>query len=263
LPQAYGLVGAWAWQGGRGTDAIGTCPLAPNGSVGYDSARGLITDAASANYQAVSTPALRLALPLTFVWNGYNSPNAGARTANAEIFGVTYANTSTSPFCAYEFAVGSNTGQGFIDCNTGGTFQQVGSCAIGTTANTPVWLAGTMKSGTQTLYMNDPTTPAATASNAGAITYGTSPLVFFGGPTYSARDAAVIHDYGLIYNRALSVAELGWLYRQGRDLFARKRGWAGWTAALAAAQAGAGTAKLAGPGGLVRGRAGRSGGLVA
>jgi hypothetical protein len=105
-------------------------------------------------------------------------------------------------------------------------------------AGTSLWLAGVQNKSTFQMELHVNSTSVAGFTSVGGFntTFGSGPIVHFGCPSFDVGfNPAAAHEYGLIYNRPLAANELGWLLTNGRDLFARKRDWAGWTAALGAA----------------------------
>ncbi len=244
-----GLKGAWCLVGGYGQDLIGSNHLTPGGTVGYDGVFGMGTTVASAYYQCSANSVLQLQPPITIVWQG-SFPFSGTRTANSQIFGVSYTNADTTPFSAYQFAV-DNSGFLALNKNQAGTFGQLFPGGLQTPpVGARTWIATVLKSGNSLTYVDNPASSGRTDTAVTAINYGTTPILSFGTPSYVSRNSLCSHEYGLIYNYSLPLKSLQWLYSNGLDLFARKRDWAGYTAALAAG-ASLSFLKHAGPGGRV------------
>jgi hypothetical protein len=230
---AAGLVGAWAWPGGYGQDMVGFAHLSPVGAVTYDGATGLRTIGAGVTYECTVPAGLKLQPPLSILWQGW-VPQGGSRTGSAGIFGVSYSSvSSTSPYACY--GIGTNgTGAPVGWLNSAGSFSASGAGVFPPAGNL-IWACLTISASTTVVYygsLNGFSTPGS-GTGVAAITYGAGSLLNFGSAAGWSRDSNIIHEYGYIFNRELSLAELKWYYSNGRDLYARKRGWAGWTAALA------------------------------
>lgn len=72
------------------------------------------------------------------------------------------------------------------------------------------WIAATLTAdGSSSFYANNPWSPTATASAlGGTISYGATSLLSLGNYSGINRNSNCDHEYGLIYNRVLSPAEL-------------------------------------------------------
>ncbi len=236
--------------------------MSSSGAVSYDGASGLLTNTASTAtcYQATCPAGLRLP-SLSVVWQG---TQLGTPSNFSRIFGCSYDNTEVSPYSSWNLGVDNAPNYALTFSSTGLGFARAVSTTPAAAVGSPVFLVGRLNpaaSGGE-IFVNGSATSASATLITG-VSYGTNPLLTFGEPPSlePTRSPMVAHDYALIYNRIISTVEMARLYASGRDLFARRRDWVGWTAALLGTAA-VGNFKLAGPGGLVRGMAGRSGGLV-
>jgi hypothetical protein len=238
LAQAAGLVGAWSWMECQqpGRDLVGQAHLVQSAAlVTYDGALGMNANATGSGASVTAPGYLQLNFPLTLVLCGFQ---VGTPSISADLFGVQYNAAHTTPFVGYTLGVNSTRANYHALCNTAGTQRETVTTGTTVAVGSPVWLGARMTSGSQTIYCNSVPSATTPTSFSGSITYGTSPPLFAGGFN-SGISSGVIYEYALIYNRALPDRELLWLCNQGRDLFARKRDWAGWTAALGKAQSGA------------------------
>jgi hypothetical protein len=218
-----------------GRDLVGTAHLAQSGGgISYDGARGMVLAGSSA-LSIVTAPAyLQLSFPLSIIVCGFQN---AAASLNTPLFGVNFNAANTTPFSAYQLGV-SNTGSQYrVTFNTASTLRESDTTGTTVVAGAPVWLGARLTSGDQTVYCNSVPSATTPTTFTGTIGYGVNPAV--GAGIGGGSNPNFAYDYALIYNRALPDRELLWLCNQGRDLFARKRNWAGWTAALGKAQSGA------------------------
>jgi hypothetical protein len=217
-----------------GMDLVGQAHLAQVGAIGYDGALGLSVANAGAGASVAAPPYLQLNFPLSIILCGFQN---SLPSNNVDYFGVGFNAAHTTPFVAYTLGANSTHQSYHALFNTAGTQHETSTAGINIVANSPVWLGSRMTSGAQTVYCNSVPSATTPTSFTGSITYGTSPPVAIGAE--GGVTPFFTYDYALIYNRALPDRELLWLCNQGRDLFARRRDWAGWTAALGKAQSGA------------------------
>jgi hypothetical protein len=204
----------------------GGLALTPNtnpGIWGTDATGSAYYATASASGASIAAPPwLQLTGPLTMVLQVTGSTFGPIN--GVPMFGITYTNTSTSPFAACYVAYSSAAFH--WNFNYGGASFSLGTgVAIG--ANTvPRWLGFTYASGAQAAYVTNPWTPIATASNVGNITYGASPLLFVGCPPYQASHSGAYFDYAFIFNRVLAPQELAAIQGNPWQIFAPQ--WPQW-----------------------------------
>ncbi len=219
-PRAAGLIAAYAFPSGYGQDLVGFSHLTTKtGTISYDGIRGLITHISSTTtgLQGIASASLKFPTTATLVWQG---TNFGSPNNSAGIFGVTYDNTGSSPYYGYAFQYNTPP-QVAMYWNNGSLQSASWNQGMPSGSN---WVAGTITSGSQKLYVNDPITSIASNTATGTISYSSSAQVFFGTPAaFSGRNPDLAHEYGLIYNRILTNKELAWLLTNGRDLFVNKR----------------------------------------
>ena len=161
----------------------------------------------------IATPAyLQIQPPITHVWCGNL---LGTPAASSYLAGVSYTNANTTPYSAFEyyFAVGPKVTSQYTYNTSAGNYQYMTS---GILSNGPLWLATTIASTSQNLYVNNPW--VASGSQGTTITqiaYASS-LTFVGVPSFqNAYNANCSTSYYLIYNRILTSAELQLLYSSG------------------------------------------------
>jgi hypothetical protein len=168
------------------------------------------TNAGSAGATVVAPAYLQIQPPLTFVWSGNI---LGTPSNTATVFGITYSNTSTSPFSAF-YCMLYSTLYFSMQFSYSASAQTTINSAVQSLG--PNWFAGTITSSAQALYVNNPWVAAGSKSQAITTTaYTANSLVTLGVPSYQGLTNASSHSYGLIYNRILSNAELNQLYTFG------------------------------------------------
>lgn len=218
-PKAKGLVFAGLCTEGSGgpVDLVGRLPLTLKGAASWDvgagsAVRRLVTSAAGAGADAVVPPPFKLQPPITIVWKG---TRLGTPTNSSGLFGVCHNTGNSAPFLSYSVNVDPGTATSIrLEFNNAGSFAN--GATVAGLSNGPIWFAATFAPGSQALYLNDPRTPAGTGSNAlTSITYGATASVYFGNFPGVSRNPNVAHEYGLIYGRLLSAAELEALYFEG------------------------------------------------
>jgi hypothetical protein len=202
-PLSRGLVGAWLLneRGGNPTDLVNRVALAGSGTW---SAHGLQTAGTGVGVEATLPTHLRLQAPLTVVWFGVR---LGSNDSSAHIFGLLTNNSDSSPWVSACFQWdGSNTIR-YIYNNGGFVYTPLG---IGMTTNVPCMLVATHTPSGVTVYKDG--AQVTTNGTTGTITYDSSALVAFGNYTGVNRNSNLDSIFGLLYNRALSAAEIRQLY---------------------------------------------------
>jgi hypothetical protein len=218
-PLANGLLAFLACNegGGAPVDLCYGLNLAPNaagnGTWGQDkNGRVYTTNSAGIGATVAAPSYLQIQPPMTLVWSGNL---LGTPSNQTPIFGVTYTNAFTNPYHGY-ILIGSIAPSYLLafTYNTGsGNYTTVSS---GTLSYGPFWLAGTITSSAQALYVNNPWVAAATKAQAITTIAYASPELVVGTATFqSAYSSSSSHSYGLIYNRILTSAELNQLYTYG------------------------------------------------
>jgi hypothetical protein len=208
------VLAAWLWPTSYGRDCAAGVQLSPFNAPIYDGSYGMggYTLAVKQGYVATCPTALRLQMPFTLVWLGWTF---GVPNGNATIFGVNYDTAGSSPYLAYALFLDA---LGHISLFTNnGALQQVNWSSDPTNTGR-TWIAATVASGSQALYVNDPVTPKGTGSSSGTIQYGATAPLSFGEPT-NASTTRQMARYGLIISGVCTSAELKWLYDFGETLF--------------------------------------------
>ena len=192
-PLAQGLAAFYAINEGAGPslyDASGVSGAAlafdAGASWGSGTAAGVTSPTTTGYAQATAPAALQIAGPLTIAM-GFRTLATPAPN-NAELGGVTYASTSTTPFYAYAFQYASSTSAIWLDINIAGTLKTIGSAAVA--VGNDYVISASHRSGSQALYLNG--VAAGAAANAGNPTYGSGPLVSVGTSPIFARNPNIL-----------------------------------------------------------------------
>lgn len=221
-PLAIGLVGAWLCNESVGQSVhslINPNDIATfsNGTTGTSWLRGLPNNPYGFGGTNPGTPGSGGGAKLTSVSSGltptdvlsiawYGCINSSGNTGNnPAIAGVSFSSTGASPFFAYgmfRVAAGPNDLYYAQDCGGTANFHKI--TGIVSTSASPVLYSQSIKSGSQIFYKNG--VQVGTASDAGAISYGSGPILFIG-TDFANEDPGLLNSLVLIWHRFLSQQE--------------------------------------------------------
>jgi hypothetical protein len=214
-PLARGLVGCWLLNEGVGwrvcdlinKNILSATTVSGNSWKLSNFGSGLSFTGSYSGYCLPSIPSsLRISFPLTFVFDF--TFTAGGDTNYPALAGVAWrGDSNTSPYSCYGFG-GDNTVKNNFGWNNAGTS---GSTALITTPIGRNHQVGVATSGFQGHYINGVLVASGTAALTTPSYHALSQL-HIGGATSWAHQATITAHNMLIYNRALSYAEITYLY---------------------------------------------------
>ena len=222
-PLARGLVGAWLFnEGGASAYSLANTAdvlaLTGNAAWGSDAAGRVVgcpnTGSLTGLFLASPSKALQPTGDVSVVWYGTVDGN-GTVSGNPMILGMYHNNANTSPFTSY--AIDRNTAANLRLTwdKAGSVFTVTCTNAVDTTKyGTPVMYAGVFPqaTGNPVLYRNGQAQTTGSGSGyAGTAYSATACLALNRHVTTTTSNAQTSPAMALIYNRALSAAEAGWL----------------------------------------------------
>jgi hypothetical protein len=206
-PLSRGLVFfAPLWEGAGKTtfDIVSGTTLSLANNAVWGTGSQIVMNAVSVgSAQTVAPPSLQLPGPMTIAVGWHY---ASQQSNQGGLFGLSYANSNSSPYYAAGFRLGGSYTQYNLYHDIGGPLRTLTSTAAIATGNDYVTSAS-LASGLQTVYTNG--VPSGSNAYAGSITYGTNPYLYIGNcsTVYGNYATGAIFYWAAIWARTLSASE--------------------------------------------------------
>lgn len=231
-PLTKSLVGCWLLNEGSGNkanDLLRASNLINFNANTYFLGDRVSTQVDGAGFWGFLSPNLEKAPPVTIVWYGMFT---GTPEANANIFGISWNNLGSSPYCCYSINVDASGGDFRIALNNGGTFVGMAS-GYTIESNIPYVVVAVFRSNSnRELFVNGNSVLLSTTSYS-SPTFGNSIVLFGAEPGATTRNTACVNYFGMFFHRALTVSEIRSITDNPYQFIQQPKSW--WKAAVEAA----------------------------